>query len=292
MTSRFVTVTGLPRAGSTLLCQLLAEHPEIYCEGHSSPLANALLMMRRFISDDQFMLSQLDVQFEKSYQHLKDANKGFLRGWYADTKKSVVVDKNRAWLHAIEYLLELAPEAKMLVCVRELGQIYGSIEAQHQKTLMLDFIDHLADFDRFGRADQLFAKDKSIGAPLISISAVNDLPAKVKERIYFVKYEDLLAKPVDVMASIYQWLGLEKHLIKTDKLNVRQSESDSHYRYKYRHKQSPSITGKVQHEIPMRIQMHIQSAFRWYYEMLYPEFLNSNSAIQSNATPVLTVKPK
>jgi sulfotransferase len=270
----------------------LAEHPEIYCEGHSSPLANALLMMRRFISDDQFMLSQLDVQFEKSYQHLKDANTGFLRGWYADTKKSVVVDKNRAWLHAIEYLLELAPEAKMLVCVRELGQIYGSIEAQHQKTLMLDFIDHLADFDRFGRADQLFAKDKSIGAPLISISAVNDLPAKVKERIYFVKYEDLLAKPVDVMASIYQWLGLEKHLIKTDKLNVRQSESDSHYRYKYRHKQSPAITGKVQHEIPMRIQMHIQSAFRWYYEMLYPEFLNSSAPVQTNTTPTLTVKPK
>jgi sulfotransferase len=26
--------------------------------------------------------------------------------------------------------------------VRELGQIYGSIEAQHQKTILLDFIDH------------------------------------------------------------------------------------------------------------------------------------------------------
>jgi sulfotransferase len=83
---------------------------------------------------------------------------------------------------------------------------------------------------------------------------------------------------------------LEKHLIKTDKLNVRQSESDSHYRYKYRHKQSPAITGKVQHEIPMRIQMHIQSAFRWYYEMLYPEFLNSSAPVQTPSTPVLTQK--
>jgi sulfotransferase len=33
----------------------------------------------------------------------------------------------------------------------------------------VDFIDHLADFDRFGRADMLFAKDKTIGAPLISL---------------------------------------------------------------------------------------------------------------------------
>jgi sulfotransferase len=28
MTAQFVGVTGLPRAGSTLLCQLLAQHPE------------------------------------------------------------------------------------------------------------------------------------------------------------------------------------------------------------------------------------------------------------------------
>jgi sulfotransferase len=71
---------------------------------------------------------------------------------------------------------------------------------------------------------------------------------------------------------------------------VRQSESDSHYRYKYRHKQSPAITGKVQHEIPMRIQMHIQSAFRWYYEMLYPELLTSSAPVQTPSTPVLTQK--
>ena len=69
MTSRFVGVAGLPRSGSTLLCQLLAEHPDIHCEGHSSPLCNSLLATRRFISDDQFMLSQLDVQFDDTYAH-------------------------------------------------------------------------------------------------------------------------------------------------------------------------------------------------------------------------------
>lgn len=29
MVPKFIGVTGLPRAGSTLLCQLLAQHPEI-----------------------------------------------------------------------------------------------------------------------------------------------------------------------------------------------------------------------------------------------------------------------
>ena len=80
MSNRFVGVAGLPRSGSTLLCQMLGEHPEIHCEGHSSPLCNSLLMTRRSISDDQFMLSQLDVQFDKSYTHLKSAMQGFLHG--------------------------------------------------------------------------------------------------------------------------------------------------------------------------------------------------------------------
>ena len=57
MSPKFVGVTGLPRAGSTLLCQLLAQHPEIDCEGNSSPLCNTLLGIRRLVSDDTLMMS-------------------------------------------------------------------------------------------------------------------------------------------------------------------------------------------------------------------------------------------
>src|ERR1700758_4733330 len=107
MIPNFIGVTGLPRAGSTLLCQLLAQHPEIHCEGFSSPLCNTLLGMRRMGSDDTFFLSQLDQSFERSYAHLSSAMRGYLRGWYHDCKLPVVVDKTRAWLHTIEMLLHL-----------------------------------------------------------------------------------------------------------------------------------------------------------------------------------------
>jgi sulfotransferase len=272
MNSRFVGVAGLPRAGSTLLTQLLAEHPEIHCEGHSSPLCNALLATRRFISDDQFMLSQLDVQFDTTYAHLKGAMQGFLHGWYAETGKPVVVDKNRAWLHCIEFLLHLEPEAKLVISIRELGQIYGSIEAQHQKTILLDFIDHLADFDRFGRADQLFAKDKAIGAPLSSIQAVQDLPQSVKNRLYFVKFEDLMAKPVETMSQVYEWLGVSPHDIDPKKITARSHESDSHYRYKFLHRQQGEISPPRIHDIPPRIQELTERACSWYYEWFYPDW--------------------
>ncbi len=271
MVPDFIGVTGLPRAGSTLVCQLLAQHPDLYCEGTSSPLCNTLQGMRRLVSDDQFFLSQLDQSFASSYGHLESAMRGYLRGWYQDCGKQAVVDKNRGWLHAVELLLKLAPEAKLVVCVRELGQIYGSIEAQHQRTILLDFIDHLADYDRLGRADMLFAKDRTIGAPLTSIHSVIDLPPAVQQRLYFVRFEDLVERPVACMSHLYAWLGLAPFEIDPAHLKIGVRESDSHYRMKYTHTQTGSIGKPKRHPIPPRIQQQIEQSYPWYYELYYPQ---------------------
>jgi len=271
MSSKFIGVTGLPRAGSTLLCQLLAEHPDIHCEGQSSPLCNTLLGIRRLVSDDQFFLSQLDSNFDNSYEHLASAMQGYLRGWYHTADKEAVVDKNRAWLHAIELLLRIEPEAKLIVCLRELGQIYGSIEAQHQRTILVDFIDHLADYDRFGRADMLFAKDKAIGAPLISLSAVADLPKAVQDRLYFLRFEDLVEQPVACMSHLYNWLDLAPHEINPNSLTKGMLESDSHYHHKYLHTHSTHIKPPQKHEISPRIQAQIESSYPWFYQNYYPK---------------------
>jgi sulfotransferase len=272
MNPTFVGVTGLPRAGSTLLCQMLAQHPEIQCEGLSSPLCNLVLGIRRMVGNDRFFLSQLDHSFESSYAHLSAAMQGFLRGWNRDCTRKVVVDKNRAWLHAVELLLQIEPQAKLIVCVRELGQIYGSIEAQHQRTILVDFLDHLADFDRAGRADALFAKDQAIGAPLISLHAVADLPKAVQQRLYMIRFEDLVEQPAARMSQIYSWLGLSPFQINPDKLAVMGSqESDSHYGMKYLHTQADRIRKPKLHDIPPRIQAQIETGCAWYYNYFYPK---------------------
>ncbi len=278
MDPTFVAVTGLPRAGSTLLCQMLAQHPEIQCEGLSSPLCNVVLGIRRMISNDRFFLSQLDHSFESSYGHLAAAMQGFLRGWNRGCTKKAVVDKNRAWLHAIELLLQIEPQAKLIVCVRELGQIYGSIEAQHQRTILVDFIDHLADFDRAGRADALFAKDQAIGAPLISLHAVPDLPKAVQQRLFMLRFEDLVDEPAAQMSQIYSWLGLSPFKINPEKLSLMgPQESDSHYGMKFLHTQSDRVRRPRQHHIPPRIQAQIETGCAWYYNYFYPKSGSSPS---------------
>lgn len=271
MTARFIGVAGLPSAGSTLLCQLLAQHPDLHCEGNSSPLCNLVGGLRRMASDDPFFLSQLDQSFASGYGHLKSGMQGLLRGWYGDCGKLAVVDKNRAWLDRVELLLELAPEARLVVCVRELGQVYGSIEAQHQRTILLDFIDHLADYDRMGRADMLFAKDRTIGAPLNALQAALDLPRAVQQRLYVLRFEDLVARPADCMQRLYGWLGLPPCEVDPQHLKMGIQESDSHYRMKFRHQQHASIDPPPLHAIPPRIQRQIESSYPWFYETYYPK---------------------
>lgn len=272
MTARFVGVCGLPRAGSTLLCQLLAEHPQIHSEGHSSPLCSALLRLRHGISDDEFFLSQLDVDFDATYLHLADATRGFVRGWYQHADKALVIDKNRGWLRNFEYLLHIEPEARLLVCVRELGQIYGSVEAQHQRTILIDFPDHIGNHDRYGRADTLFSKDGLVGNPLRAIEAVQDLSVDVQQRIHLVIFEDLMRDPLATMAQIHAWLGVDAHAFDPQRLTVRPHESDSHYRHKYPHRQRAAIVTPVPHSIPQRIQTELEKNYAWYYEHFYPRW--------------------
>ncbi|MBF2036393.1 MAG: sulfotransferase [Leptolyngbyaceae cyanobacterium T60_A2020_046] len=269
---RILYVTGLPRSGSTLLCQLLDHHPDLYSLGHSSPLCPALMGLRHSLSDNNFLLSQLDVDFELGYDRLLNAYRGFINGWFAEADTLWVVDKNRGWLSAIETVHHLDPDFRMVVCVRELGQIYGSVEAQHQKTLLLDFPDHLANLSRYGRADKLFADGGVIGAPLRAIEALQEVNTSLQERLYYVVFEHLMTEPEAVMAGVYDWLGVKAAAFNPQNLTVKPHESDSYYRFKYRHRTYAKISPPAIHDIPPRIQRELQKNFGWYYQTFYPDF--------------------
>jgi sulfotransferase len=117
----------------------------------------------------------------------------------------------------------------------------------------------------------LFAKDKAIGSPLLSLNAVQDLPPTVRERLYFLRFEDLMEQPVACMSHLHAWLGLSPFEINPQKLSTGKRESDSHYRMKYLHRQAERIQAPALHAIPPRIQAHIEKACAWYYDLYYPK---------------------
>jgi sulfotransferase len=183
----------------------------------------------------------------------------------------MVADKNRAWLDGLYSLLTLAPEAKLLVCVCDLGHICGAIEDQRQKTVLVDFGDHLADFDRLGRADQLFAKDRVIGAALTSLRSVEDMPQAHRDRLFFVRFEDLVSNPVGCMEKTFAWMGVTPLKIDPNNLKQPTAESDSHYRGKYPHSFKTRIEAPKPHLIPARTQALIETGYDGVYQAYYPD---------------------
>lgn len=281
LNKRIVYVTGLPRAGSTLLCQLFGQHPAIYSPGHSSPLNQVFDQLRSHFSDDPFLLAQLDVDFDLVYTRLINAYRGFLNGWFAETDRPVAVDKNRGWLRMIETVRVLDPEFRMVVCIRDLRQVFGSIEAQHQKTLLLDYPDHMAPHSAYERADTLFSKENLIGGPLRAIEDLfKDVDPALHEHVGFVAFESLMSDPVETLASLYRWLDLPPAPFDPQHLSVRPHESDSHYRWKYRHDTRAAICPPAFHTISSHIEQDILSHFDWFYDRFYAGSLHSDEAAQ------------
>ena len=266
-------VTGLPRAGSTLLCQLLGEHPDVASDGHSSPLLNQLENLRAKISDDPFLLSRLDVDLDATYERVRSMYRGMVNGWLEGWHdKTVVIDKNRGWLRALEFALEVLPDAKFLICIRDLEQVYGSIEAAHRKTILLDFPDHMAPHSPDARASSLFDPGGVVGGPLGAIREFSNSPVydEFRDRCYYVAYEALVARPQETMRQVYSFLGIGDFMIDPENLSTKSSESDSWYRMKYSHKTRSNITQITQHTIDPSISSEIRNRFKWYYEQFYP----------------------
>jgi len=268
---KLICVSGLPRSGSTLLCQLLGQHPDVYSLGHSSPLVGVLENIRQTLSNNDFSLAQLDVDFDLAYNRIENVLKSVLTGWFQETDKPFVVDKNRGWLRMAEMLNDLHEDWRILVCIRDLTQIYGSIEKQHAKTRFLNFADGMDSHGAMARADGLFGNGGVVGGPLGFIRDIQDIqdPA-IHDRIQYVPFEYLTQNPKAAIEEMFGWLGLPKAKVNPNKLTTRPHESDSYYRFKYRHETRESIKAPGRHTIPPRVEEGLRKNFQWYFDQFYP----------------------
>ena len=269
---KVVYVAGLPRSGSSLMCQLLGQHPDVYSTGQSSPLCGAIEMFRRNISDSNFLLSQLDNDLELVHSRLLASIRGLINGWFEETDLPIVVDKNRGWLKMVQMMNVIDPDFQMIVCVRDPRQIMGSIEKQHAKTRLLDFGDQTDAHTISNRMSKLFNDDGVIGGPLKSIEHMQDIEDEdIRGRLCYVMYEQLVSSPADSMSFIFNWLGIGDHRIDPDDLEVKPGEADSYYRYKYTHRTYKTIRTQEPHVLPFRIEEEILRQFSWFFKQFYPE---------------------
>jgi len=232
-------ITGLPRSGSTLLCNILNQNPKFWATS-TSVMPGVVRSMVNVWSTSVEIKGDLADNKEWAEERSREALKAFMTTWHkyqmgggkarGKKKNTVIFDKSRGWLHSILALRHVYPDSKVLVTVRDLRNVFSSVEKQHRKDPLLSSTPGKPS-GIYAIADAMFAPQGMIGSPLTGIQDAINRKLDVK----WVKYERLSEYPKSVMADIYEYL--EEEPFEHDFTDVKNTaiDPDAFYNFKFPH---------------------------------------------------------
>lgn len=255
---RFAVIAGLPRAGSTLLCNLLAQRDDVHV-GSTSALPIALGGLSQLFTNSPEITSDL-LNIPGTRDRNVNVMRAVIEAWHPDAGERLVIDKSRGWgpLHLL--LMRVVPDARMVITVRHPCDVYESVERQHRASAEYGPHEPLME-----KASQMFSPEGLIGGP---ISAVEDMLRRQpigddgSPAALMLMYETLAASPQTAMTTVEQHLGLEAFEYNFRDVQSSATDADALYRFKFPHDGS----GKVQPQpseglVPPELQRLI--AERW-----------------------------
>ena len=199
-------IAGLPRSGSTLLCNILNQNPRFHATSTSGILEIVLAIRNQWENVTAFSASP-----NKDGKNL--VLKGILPNYYEDIERPVVFDKSRGWGAYIELAEHiLGCKIKMLVPVRTVVDILASFEKLWRgQTHEWQFPQEKTHFYEWqtlaGRADIWMRNDQPVG---IAYNRVRDsIDRGFGDRMLLIEFEHLTQHPEATMKSVYKFLGEE-----------------------------------------------------------------------------------
>ena len=279
--TRLVPMLGLPRSGSTLLVNLINQHPDVQ-GAPDSVLSHIVKSCQRGLTES---ISMSQYSADLSYDIFYSFCRGGIISWIDKlTDKKVFLDKNRNWIEVLDVCRNTFPYTKFIVCIRDLRGVYGSILKVNKKTP----IEH-KDSALYGEQsydyretdieehmiEELF-NQPMLRRNLITLKELLDCN-KLDETFLFVRYEDLIENPREQISEIYKFLSLSE--FKNDLDNIEQIPyHDSMFLPYGKHKINP----KLQSFDPWNFDINKKSEDKiiqdnlWYYDEFYPEVLQVN----------------
>lgn len=260
----FHVVCGLPRAGSTLICNILNQNPRFFASS-TSPLCQIVNQIVAMFSASPEVKSELAADKDGSFARIRSSLRGLIEGWYSGSKADVVFDKGRGWGHSAAILTELFPDAKLLVCVRDLRAVFGSVEKHHRAFPLLDDSPDQIARTVYARADQMFSPQGMIGAP---INGIEDLLRRKCKAAHVIQFEKLVDKPKSTFAEIYEHLKERPFQHDFEKIDKTATDLDALYLHKFPHEGSGAVSAPPDDEweryVPRDIQNLIMGKFQQY----------------------------
>jgi sulfotransferase len=227
MVNQIFFQSSLPRAGSTLLQNVIGQNPNFYVTPTSGVLELLYASRTNFSNSPEFKAQDMSIMQKAFKSYCKNGLEGFFNGI---TEKPYVMDKSRGWSIHYEFLNSFYPNPKIICMVRDLRGIFSSMEKNFRKNQILDsgIVNHsqMKGTTTEKRVD-IWANSQPVGL------AIERLYQMIKEgidkKVHFVRFEDFCLNPKVEMYKIYQYLGLPYY--EHNYLNVEQltQEDDSVY---------------------------------------------------------------
>lgn len=216
--------SSLPRAGSTLISNIIAQNPNFYCTP-TSGLADLVLNDRYVYNHSQAFQAQDRYEMESAFlNYIKYGMQGYFQGI---TEKSLILDKSRDW--SINYgLLKMIQDNPKIICmVRDVRAIYASMEKNFRKNPHRE--NHVQNPQQLigttlDKRIDIWADGMPIG---ISLDRLKDVHQQGLDKyILFIRYEDLMTNPDNEMDRIYEYFNLERFPHTFDKITQITQEND------------------------------------------------------------------
>lgn len=217
-------IAGLPRAGTTLLCNILAQNKQHYV----SPTSG----LCQLISDLQ--VNWKNIEFFKAqnldtvYGRIPNLLKGTISGYYDKELKAkkIVFDKNRGWANKIITLQTLyGKNVKVVFPVRNVNEILMSFESKQQDSVFIN-----ASAETGTRTSRCMNMLNMPSALMGAINAYRNVKEQgLEDSLVIVSYADLCNNPELTLDYIHAQLRIPSY--NYDFKNVKQltSEHDTYH---------------------------------------------------------------
>jgi sulfotransferase len=195
-------ISGYPRSGSTLLAAILRQNPLMHA-GMSSGCGQILVHALNAMGATH--------EYSASISRSQRANilRGIVEGYYADLPEAkIIFDTNRMWCSRLPLLDELYPQARLMVCVRDLPWVVDSIErlVRREPLIVSRMFSPETAMNVFTRAEHLTGPRGMVGFPVGCTQEA--FFGEHSRKLIVVDYDALTTEPEATMAFVYHHLGL------------------------------------------------------------------------------------
>ncbi len=196
----FYFISGLPRAGSTMLSAILIQNPDFYAHV-SSPVFGLVDGVISGASAGTEFASLMTIPKREA------VIRGIFDTYYADRPERVIFDTNRAWTSRMPLLHSLFGEVKVIAMVRNVAWIMDSMERMYRRQPF----EHTRLFSPaerstvYTRVEALGQKTRLVGLAWASLREA--MSGEFASSILLVDYDHFVDHPAESMERIYEFIG-------------------------------------------------------------------------------------